>query len=1202
MLRASLSALLAISWLSTIAFAQTNAGNITGTVFDSQKAVVAGTKVTATRIDTNFPQSTMSGSAGGYNIPALEPGAYRLTAEMKGFKKLVIERMVVEASSTVELDLTLEVGASTTEITVTASAPIIAEGTSTIQYNIDLKQISELPLANSSTLSALSLVPGVLGDPGVEQAAITTGVTAPGSGLSISGSAPGTVQFQADGVNNTSSYYGRIGMAFSTEAVAEIVILQNSYSAEYRAAGGAVINMTTKSGNNAFHGTLFSYTQNDILNAAPWQNSFRLKGVQRYWRGGLDVGGPVWLPKIYNGKNRTFFFVGYEPLRQYTRSSAFARVATAAERQGDFSKSVYNSLTNQPIEIFQHFNPGTNTLIPQSATNPYPQFPKNIIPASMISPIGQALLNLEPMPNMALNSVNQNYSVFRNVRNTDNRYNVKIDQIITSTNRLSFRVSEAPTKGVRYFQGGLAEQVPTDTNTGTNISLSDTQTFGGNKVNELRLGFSRSSNVRRQTDEQLAQNGFQKFGLPSFLTAGMPQITSFGDSQVQNIASDPGAYQIDNFYQVTDVFNWTLGKHNIRFGGDYNAVQQNIVDYNNVGGVWSFNQSQTNIGSANTQTVLGIPNATTGTGLASILLGYPNSVSIAPAVIPYQYRWKYMAGFIQDDFKVSPRLTLNIGLRYQIEVPRSEKHHQQGYFVNQPVTLANGSQQQGYIQLDGLGASTSNTLWPTRYRDFEPRVGLAYRPPKFLPGLQVIRAAYAITHIPTAGLFNSAIPDLSPKAAQLATNGSATGGQVQIDRAPLVLPTGGYVQPADGKFTNISNVNAVYYVNPNVVSPYVQQWNFGLGFQWGNNYGLEVNYVGNKSTNMFGPSAIYNAVDLNQYVQQYLAGVNLSQTIPNPQGITGSNGQVIQVTRQNALRPLSTLGDITDPLQQGFDARYNALQINFTRRFSRGFQVSANYVWMKSMDDSSCAGQYCGTPTQNWGTGAPQLYGDSHSLEKSISTFDIPGTFRFNFNAELPFGKGKTWLANVPTFVNEIIGNWKITGNGGIQSGLPFQAYTGASSGYPDDVAKIRPNIVPGVNPVLPNWKNDCNDPVTQHCPYVNVLAVFTPPGFLQVGNATRVMDNIRMPHTDFFNLSVLKDFPIREQVKLQFRADAFGVLNHVYFQCNQNNFTLYTGLNYAAGVNVPVVTTNNIVTTYSDVGTNIGGNRTIQMALKLIF
>jgi hypothetical protein len=1186
--------------ISAAVFAQSNTGAITGTVFDQSQAVMNGVKITATNLGTNVAQRATTNTDGVYSIPALEPGAYRLTLEKAGFKKLIRELITVEGSGTVALDFNLTVGNAASEIVVNADAPLVQQASSTIQYGVDLKQIDELPLANQSALQILSLLPGVQGQARTEQAAITTGFTTPGGGLSISGSAMGTVQFQADGVNNTSMYYGRIGLSFSTDAVAEVTVAQNSYSAEYRAAGGAIVNMTTRSGTNQLHGTVFSFTQNDILNASPWL-TYRQKGPVRYWRGGVDVGGPVVIPKVYNGRNRTFFFFGYEPLRQYTQSQYFDRMATALERKGDFSKSVYNNVTNQPIEIFQHFDPGSNKQIVEPANTPYPQFPNNIIPPSLISPIGQKLLNLQPMPNMPINGIGENYAVFRSVRNTDNRINIKVDQGLTSNHRISFRFSEAPTKGVRFNQGGLIEQVPTDKNTGTNVALNDTYTWGGNKVNELRVGFSRSNNSRTQTDLQLSVNGFQQFGLPSFLTKGVPQITSFGDPNIQSFGSDVGSYEIDNFTQLAEIFSWTKGKHNLKIGFDFQAPQQNIVDYNNVGGSWSFNQSLTNIGAGNTGTVLGIPNATTGTGLASILLGYPNSVSIAPAVIPYQYRWKYYAGFVQDDFKVAPRLTLNLGLRYQVEVPRSEKHDKQGYFVNQPVTLATGAQQQGYIQLDGLGGAP-NTLWPTRYNNIEPRVGFAYRLPEFIKGLKVLRGAYAITHVPTAGLFNSAIPDLSPKSEQLATNGGVNGGQVQVDTNPLALPTGGFVLPPNGKFTDITNLNSIFYLNPNVTAPYVQQWNLGFGFQWGNTYGLEVNYVGNKSTNLFGPSQIFNPINLPEYSREFQAGLNMTQMIPNPQGIVGANGQVIMVTRQNSLRPLSTLGDITDPLEQGYDARYNALQINLVKRYSRGFQFNVNYTWMKAMDDSSCMGQYCGTNAiQDYGNGYPQLYGDSHKLEKSISVFDIPSTFRFNYNWDLPVGRGKQFLNGAHGILNEVIGNWKLSGNGSAQSGNPFQAYAATSAGFPDDVGMLRPNVVRGVDPVLPGWHANCNNAVTQVCPYLNALAVFTPPSLLSVGTATRVLDNMRMPHTVSYNMAILKDFPIHEQVRLAFRAELYGALNHPVFATNENQFSLYTGLNYVGVVN-PVVTNANINTGYSSVSTNIAGNRTIQLGLKLYF
>ncbi len=1184
------------AWLS----AQSNEGQITGKVFDATKAVMDGVAISAINIATNVAQTATTNKDGVYSIPALPPGAYRVILEKTGFKKIVREPITVEGGSTKEIDFDMLVGDTASEVTINADVPLIQEGTSTVQYGLDLKQIDELPVANQSAIQILQLLPGVQGSSGSEQAAITTGLTTPGAGLSISGGGEGTVQFQADGVSNTSLYYGRIALALSTDAIGEMTVVQNSYSAEYRSGGGAVVSMTTKSGTNQYHGTVFSFSQNDDLNAAPWLK-YTKKGMLRYWRGGIDAGGPVVIPKLYNGRNRTFFFANYEPLRQYTQAQYFDRMATTLEREGNFSQSVYNSATKQPIEIFQHFNPGTNTLIKEPANTAYPQFPNNIIPASLISPIGQKILDQEPMPNMAINSLGENYAVFRSVRNSDNRYLFRIDEVVTANNRLSFRFAQVPTQGLRFNQGGYIEEVPTDHNTGTNAMLSDTHTWGGNKVNEFRYGFNRSNNARTQDPLQLSADGFQMFGFPSYLTKGMPVVNGF-DSNVQNFGTDVGMYEIDNFFETSDTLSWVKGNHNLKMGADWQAPQQNIVDYGNVGGTWAFNASGTNIGSGNTGTVLGIPNATTGTSFATLLLGYPTGVTVAPAVIPYQYRWKYWAFFLQDDWKITGRLTLNIGLRYQIEVPRTEKHHLQGSFVDEPVTLASGAQQRGYIQLDGLGGAP-NTLWPTRYDNWEPRFGFAYRLPAIIPGLQVMRGAYAINHVPTDGLFTSAFPDLSPLAEQLATSGAANGGQVQMDNFPLVLPTGGLQVPSNGKFTNITGIAAIAYMSPKVTVPYVQQWNFGFGFQFGSSMGMEVNYVGNKSTNLFGPSSIYNAVNQQEYTQEFEAGLNMAALVPNPQGITNAAGQVIQVTRQNSLRPLSTLGDITDPTAQGFDARYNALQINYSKRYSLGFQFNVNYVWMKAMDDDGCSGSFCTVTCciQNWGVGEPQLFGDSHTLEKSISTYDIPADFRLNYNWDIPIGKGKKFFNVQRGWIDQIIGNWKTSGNLEERSGLPMSAWANTSAAFPDDVAHLRPNVNPGVNPIQPGWKNNCDNPVTQTCPFINALAYFTPPTSLSVGDATRVLDNVRMPHIQNFNMAILKEFPIRERVKLVFRAELYNALNHATFSTNQNDFLVYTGLNYV-GTATPTPTANNIVSSYSSVSTNISAMRTIQLGLKLYF
>ena len=475
--------------------------------------------------------------------------------------------------------------------------------------------------------------------------------------------------------------------------------------------------------------------------------------------------------------------------------------------------------------------------------------------------------------------------------------------------------------------------------------------------------------------------------------------------------------------------------------------------------------------------------------------------------------------------------------------------------------------------------------------------------PESLKVLKVFRAGYAIAHVPTNGLFSFPVPDIGAKAPYLSSNGAANGGQVQMDSFPLVLPNTNITIPRDGRVTDINGINSLFFLNPHVTIPYLQHWNAGFGFQFGKNYGLEVNYVGSKGTNLFGPSQVFNMIDLAQYSEQFQAGLNMSQQIPNPAGLVGANGKVITVTRANSLRPLPLLGDITDPLEQGYNSNYHPLQMNLTKRLSKGIQVNVNYTWMKAMDDTSCSGQYCNTSSrdaqvQNWGTGWPQIYGGDRKLEKSISVSDIPGTLRFNYNWDLPFGKGKPLFDSAHGLWNQVIGNWKLSGSGMVRSGFPMQALANTSAGFPDAVGQLRPDIVPGVNPILPNWKDNCNNPLLQNCAYVNTMAVFTPPKLLSLGNATRVLDNIRMPHVVTYNMAFLKDFPIHEQVRLAFRAEMYGALNHVYFSCNGNMFSLYQNLNYVGGT--PTVSPANIKPAYSSMGAS--ANRTIQLGLKLYF
>ncbi len=1189
--------------------AQTNTGSITGTVFDQQRAAIAGVKVTATNVGTNVSQSATSTSSGGYTIPALTPGTYLVTGVVAGFDKASAQ-LTVASSTTATLDITLTIGATKAEVTVTTEVSRVQEANAAVQYAINPQQIAELPILNSSVLRALEMIPGVVGEAGTEQTAATMGYTMPGATLSVGGGRMGTTQYKADGVDNSSMYFGRIAQSFSADSIQEVQVQQNSFSAEYGRVGGGVVSMTTKSGSNEFHGTVFSFIQNDALNASPYTNTYRFKGKQRLWRGGGVIGGPVYIPKVYKGRDKSFFFASYEPLRQSTSTTWYENTPTAIEREGDFSQTVYNRRDNVPVNIFRQFEynaAGTglsNTRLIMPAGTPYPAWPGNKIPKSLISPIGKKLIDLFPTPNYVNPDPSQtsNYGAPMSVDNTDNRYSVKWDQVITSSNRMSFRISTTPTTGKRFYYGGkdsLLDMNASDRSTGTGLAFNETFTWGGNKVNELRMGFNRSYNARVAPDIQNSKNWFAEFGLPSRLRMGMPR---FNFTNAASVVAGTGNYQIDNVFQLNEIFNYLRGRHSIKAGFEFMAPQQNITNWNNVQGSWSFDGNMTGIGTANTAEYLGIPNAPTGRGAASLLLGFPSSINIAPAVIPYQYRWKYYAGFLQDDYKITPRLTVNLGLRYQVEVPRSEKNHNQGNFVNDYAIDSRGQRVLGYIQLSGLGKG-ANTLYPTRYNNIEPRFGFAYRI-EGIKWLKVARGGYGISHVPTNGLFNSPYPDLNPRSDQLALQGGKDGGQVQLDWNPLVLPDNWTAWPKDGVFADISRISTPAYLNQNVTIPYLQQWNLGLGFEFGKDYAFEATYVGSKGTQLFGPARRLNTIDQAKYAEQYTAGLNMSDQFDNPYGLVNSAGNIIKVSRSALLRPNPMLGAIADPLAQGHNSSYNSMQSQLTRRFSQGVQFNLNYTFSKNLDSSSCEGQFCTTNLGDWANVNPQLYGGSRGLERSVSTFDIKHNIRFSFNAELPFGRGKLIGRNANRFVNLFIGNWKAAGLGSIQSGRPWATGNGSSAGFPDDVGTIRANWKPGVTGCIanPNWRNQLNDQNRRWASYYMVDQMFMPASRFTVGNTSRTLDMCRMPWSQTFNASLLKEIVFHEQIKLQIRAEVFGVLNHVNFIGNVNSTNMFTGLDYQNYVNPPVDVVRNISTNYTSMTQNIGPTRTMQVGLKLFF
>jgi hypothetical protein len=416
-----------------------------------------------------------------------------------------------------------------------------------------------------------------------------------------------------------------------------------------------------------------------------------------------------------------------------------------------------------------------------------------------------------------------------------------------------------------------------------------------------------------------------------------------------------------------------------------------------------------------------------------------------------------------------------------------------------------------------------------------------------------------------------------------------------------VLPKSLPAWPSDGKFADLQNIDTPVAVNHDVTIPYLQQWNFGLGFEFGTDYGLEVNYVGSKGTNLFGPSTRTNTIDLQEYVKQFDSGLNMGDLFPNPQGIRDQNGNIIMVSRANLLRPNPLLGSIQDALSQGHNSIYNALQVQFRKRYSHGLQVTVNYTWSKSIDTVSCEGQFCTSGLGMYAPTLPQLFGGDRSLERSISTFDTPHVFRTFFSWDVPFGKGRPFFSGMPGWAEVVAGGWKLSGVASMQSNLPIIAQLGNNAGWPDDVGNIRPNWIATGNPVNPDWRAHLNDPVQRYSQYINVLETFAAPARFTLGNAPRTIPYVRGPLTGGFDLNVMKEFQVNDQVRVSLRGELYNALNHPFIAGSQaNKSSVFNNLNYTAN-ETPTVGVGNLNTSFTDYSTHVR-TRTVQLGLKVHF
>jgi hypothetical protein len=1205
--------LVAVALLSALAvFAQTNRGTITGTVTDQSQSVVPGANITITNTRTNEVRKLTSSQTGAYSAVDLDPVTYRVEVEMKGFKRSIVEDVKVDTASTSTVNVVLQAGTVDTQVTVAAEVAMLNVDSGTTSSTVTEREIQDVPLLNRSVLDLALTLPNISGDGGSENPVIVSVTTCPGCNLSVGGGRPLNTAFMADGTNNTGVSLGRTMVSFSPETVQEFTVQTTAYSAEYGTTGGGIISATTKSGSNQFNGTALWYNRNPAAAASPFTQASanRPTPTLKSNQFSLAAGGPVYIPKIYNGKNKTFWFAAFEPNYRRDHLDQYGLLPTDGMRNGDFSglvntpsgwlpqsvvdqfKSIApNAVTVNDSTIYQQYNLVNGSqfspITLPAGTTAYTPFPGNVIPKSMLDASAVKSLSLiVPASSYYLNSNGLISNIFtpRLLSQDEKRFTIRIDHNLNESNRLNARWTSTP---IVKIQGTSISP----TTNGAEYSwakqamIAYTHTFSPTTFNDLRLNYTRgrfSTTAAPEYDAQTGTNLNTFLGLPNLTKGGVPLLGGLfpgssvggGGSTATGLGSggSTSADDKEERYAITDILYKNTGAMSWKFGVDASHSLQNVIPlFAALGGSYAFAATQTNSTGSGTALTTG------GSPWASYMLGVMNgTVTLRNTEIPYYYRWDAIAGFVQNDWKIKRNLTLNLGIRYSLQMPRTEKYDNQGVYrldmsssvpLPTPLNLINGEVIKSVQVPDFVfsGRGNSRYLTPADYMQFEPRFAFAWSPTALQSHHVTLRGGYGLSHAPLTGATRLPNPDFGATSGFASTVPSATANPnyvMRLGENPPVLTPTTPAQAIAAPPNGIVTTNSLYYqqgvggyaVSANYHTPYVQNWNLTVSWQANSSTSLELSYVGAKGTHLFLPHENVNFKDQSLLNAQIAANVNTTATINDPLGrVNPYTGKVLTV--QNGALGSPYLG--FSSLYVLYDSAANSIRhagyVSVIHRARRGLTFTANYTWSKSIDDASSAGGDKNILTPVGGQTDGQIaFGGTRANDRSVSTYDQRHVINGTYIYDLPFGKGRQLMNRAWKPLEFLVGGWTMTGTMKWVSGFPYMPYLSDTNQLGDVTHTARPDLVAGVPLVNPLWDRNC--PTGTGCqPYVNPSA-FMRPALGALGTAPRTIDGVRGPWSQFVNASIQKNFNIGEKRKVQFRVDALNVFNHPVFAVYPNN------------------------------------------------
>lgn len=1121
-LRAALAALLVVLAIAPLP-AQTALGTITGTITDPSGAPVAAVEVVARAVSTGLTYKGQSNDSGVFVIPNLPIGAFSLTAASSGFKQVQRTGLNVEVAQRLRVDISLELGNVAESVEVSAEIPRIQTEDSSLGTVVEQKRIADLPLNGRHVFNLVKVVPGV-----VPRSNSTDGFAEVNnqtfSQMRINGGPAYGNQFLLDGVSNTAAVHNEISVVPMSDAVEEFRVEASGLKAEYGQTSGGVINVVTKAGGNTPRGSLYEFLRNDALDARnafstqPDPRTGRLKQVLRYNQFGGTLGAPVWIPKLYDGRNRTFFFIGLEGWRwRSTGAPQLGTVASALERSGDFQRTFDSRGQLIPI-----YNPATTRPNPSGSGFVRDVFPNNIVPQSRFDSLAVKVLPYMPQPNATptdpLTNANNFISLAKSISNQTVVSN-RIDHRATDRDNLFFRYSFTwnTLNSAGWGLGPVDPAARNDQRDNHNAVLAYTRTLSASAVNDFRVGVTRQ--YLPFLHPSFDQGWPGRLGYPSIIPQdAFPPVQISGLLTIGNPAFS-GGLRAQNILQFVDQFSLIRGGHSFKAGVDYRDWRNSFVNRFNPSGNFSFTPALT----GNPQAPAG-----TGVGLATFLLGEVTSGTLGFRPF-FQARAKPLALYFQDDWKVTRTLTFNLGVRYDTSFGFREIHNRHSNFDTDAINPQSGLR--GVLRYSGVDGYQSAFVNPDR-NNFAPRAGFAWDPRG--NGRTSVRASYGLVYIAIEP--GAIVPDNQNALGFSVDNQFASSGpQVRAFKfsegpAALIQPLGPAGGP--GAFRGQS-VRAQVLDLP---TGYMQQWNLALQHAIWGGWTVQAAYVGSKGTKLFGSS-----YDLNQLDPKYFAlGLSLQDQVANPfagqirtGGLSGAT-----VARSQLLLPFPDYLSVITWATPGLSSTYHSMQFSAEKRFAQGLSMLASYTRSKLMSDcTTIGGGNVGEACAN----TFRIGRLNRRLDRSLDGDDIASRFVMSGVYELPVGKGRALLGQAGALVDGVLGGWQVNGITTLQVGIPL-AVRGSNNftniNYPD---VVRDPTLPGDQRTAARWFD---------------IDAFRNPADFTIGNAPRYLPKTRGPGLTDVAFSIFKAFRLSERFRLEVRGEAFNALNRVNLNNPNVSFT----------------------------------------------